>query len=77
MGNASNRAKMLKYHKWGEVEVGSAISRLLSKPEMDFIQGVWDHIGSYGQDIVEQKRRLEGVTPKMIEAAHTPGCRAS
>ncbi len=69
MGNASNKAKMLKYYKWGEIEVGSAINRLLSKPEMDFVQGVWDHVGSYGQDIVEQKRRLEGVTPKMIEAA--------
>ncbi|MDR3798423.1 MAG: hypothetical protein P4K93_09735 [Terracidiphilus sp.] len=68
MGNSSNRAKMLKYYGWGEYEVVSAINRLFSKPEMNFVQGVWDHIGSYGQDIVEQKRRLEGVAPKMIEA---------
>lgn len=68
MGNRSNRDKMLQHYGWGEYQVVSAINRLLSKPEMDFVQGVWDHIGSYGQDIVEQKRRLEGITPKMIEA---------
>jgi hypothetical protein len=69
MGNASNKAKMLQYYKWQEYEVVSAINRLLSKPEMDFVQGAWDHVGSYGQDIENQQRRLTGVTPKMIEAA--------
>lgn len=68
MGNDSNKAKLLAGYGWTEMEAVSAINRLLSKPEMDFIQGVWDHVGSYGKEIVELERRQTGVTPEMIEA---------
>jgi hypothetical protein len=68
MGNQSNKEKLLAGYGWSEMEAVSAINRLLSKTEMDFVQGVWDHIGSYGRDIVELERRQTGVMPQMIEA---------
>jgi len=66
MGNESNKEKLLKGYFWQERDAVAAINRLLSPPEMDFVQGVWDHIGSYGNEIVELQRRQTGVTPKMI-----------
>lgn len=69
MGNQSNKEKLLAGYGWSEMEAVSAINRLLSKTEMDFVQGVWDHVGSYGRDIVELERRQTGVMPQMIEAA--------
>lgn len=68
MGNDSNKAKLLAGYGWSEMEAVSAINRLLSKTEMDYVQGVWDHVGSYGREIVELERRQTGVTPQMIEA---------
>ena len=67
MGNESNKEKLLTGYLWSEERANSAINRLLSKPELDFVQGVWDHIGSYADGIKELQRRQTGITPKMIE----------
>ena len=69
LGNESNKEKLLAGYYWQERDVVAAINRLLSPAEMDFVQGVWDHVGSYGQGIVDLQRRQTGVTPKMIEPA--------
>jgi len=69
MGNESNKEKLLEGYGWYEADANRAISRLLSKAELDFVQGVWDHVGSYGNEIRELQRRQTGVSPKMIEAS--------
>lgn len=67
MGNESNKEKLLKGYLWQEMDANAAINRLLSPEELSFVQGVWDHVNSYGQAIVDLQRRQTGVTPKMIE----------
>lgn len=67
MGNESNKEKLLQGYMWHEQQANAAISRLLSRPEMEFVQGAWDHIGSYGDGIKELQRRQTGVTPKMVQ----------
>jgi hypothetical protein len=69
MGNESNKQKLLEGYNWSEERAVGAINRIMSKPEMDFVQGVWDHIGTYGEGIVELQRRQTGVMPKMIEGS--------
>jgi hypothetical protein len=67
MGNESNKEKLLTGYGWSEMQANAAISRLLSTPEMEFVQGVWDHLGTYAEGIKELQRRQTGITPKMIE----------
>lgn len=67
MGNEGNEEKLLAGYNWSQGQVMSAINRLLSKPEMDFVQGAWDHIGSYSGEISDLQRRQTGVSPKMVE----------
>jgi hypothetical protein len=67
MGNQGNKDKMLEGYKWTEPQALAAINRLLSPTEMNFVQGVWDHISSYTDRVVELERRQTGVTPKMVE----------
>jgi hypothetical protein len=67
MGNQGNKEKMLLGYGWDEARAVGAINRLLSKPEMDFVQGVWDHISSYTDRVVDLERRQTGVSPKMVE----------
>jgi hypothetical protein len=67
MGNEGNQEKLLAGYQWSQGQVMSAINRLLSKPEMEFVQGAWDHIGSYAGDISELQRRQTGVTPIMVD----------
>jgi hypothetical protein len=69
MGNESNKEKLLRGYQWQEMDAVAAMNRLLSPDEMNFVQGMWDHINSYGQEIVDLQRRQTGVTPKMIEPA--------
>jgi hypothetical protein len=68
MGNDSNKGKRLSGYGWSEMQATSAINRLLSKTEMDFVQGVWDHLNSYGSEIVELQRLQTGIMPQTIEA---------
>jgi hypothetical protein len=44
-----------------------AVIDTLTKPEMDFVQAVWDFVGSYRQQIGEQQRRLTGLEPQWVE----------
>lgn len=69
MGNESNKQKLLEGYGWHEPQVIAAINRLLSKPEMNFVQGVLDHLGTYGPQLEEIHRRQTGLPLKMIEAA--------
>ncbi|HEY9028275.1 MAG TPA: hypothetical protein VIP05_28540, partial [Burkholderiaceae bacterium] len=66
-GNASNLKKLAEGYDWNPQVVLHAIDRHLSKPERDFVQGVWDAMAKYGPDIVALQKRLTGLAPKMIE----------
>jgi Large polyvalent protein associated domain 22 len=67
-GNAANLKKLAKGYGWQEAAVLAAIDARLSKPERDFVQGVWNAIGKYGPQIEALQKRLTGVAPEMVKA---------
>lgn len=67
-GNETNRRRVMEGDKWTPDQVG-AILDTLTKPEWDFVQGVWDHINQYWPEIAAKERRVTGNTPEKVEAA--------
>lgn len=67
MGNESNKTKLLRGYGWDEMSAVSAINRLLSPEEMRYVQGIWNLLGSYWDNIRDLQRRQTGVSPQMIE----------
>jgi DNA-directed RNA polymerase subunit K/omega len=67
-GNETNRRRVLEGDKWTPAQVG-AILDTLTKPEWDFVQGVWDHINQYWPEIAAKERRVTGNTPEKVEAS--------
>lgn len=66
-GNEGNRQRLLSGHNWGAAEV-NAILGTLTEADWGFVQGVWDHLNSYKEQIAEQEKRLKGVEPDWVEA---------
>ena len=46
----------------------AAIVSTLDARDADFVQSVWDYIGSFREDIAARERRKTGVEPKWVEA---------
>jgi hypothetical protein len=67
-GNETNRRRVMEGDKWTPGQVG-AILNTLTKPEWDFVQGVWDHINSYWPEIAAKERRVTGNAPGKVEAS--------
>ena len=70
-GNEGNRQRLIDggldgNRAFTEAEVKGIIDSLTQK-EWDFVQSVFDYIGSKKELISEQERRLTGVTPKWVE----------
>lgn len=46
-----------------------AVLDSLSKEDMDFVQGVWDHLESYKAELAELEREITGTEPTWVEPA--------
>lgn len=66
-GNEGNRQRLMDGDKWGIGEV-NAILATLTAEDWKFVQGVWDHIATYKDEIGAQQRRLTGVEPSWVDA---------
>jgi hypothetical protein len=55
MGNAGNLQRLLDGDNW-TLDQAQAILNTLTKTEMDFVQGVWDFVGSYRDEIGAQQK---------------------
>jgi hypothetical protein len=66
MGNAGNLQRLLDGDNW-TIDQAQAILNTLTKTEMKFVQGVWDFVGSYRDEIGAQQRRITGVDPEWVE----------
>ena len=66
-GNESNLQKLSEGYGWRPDQVQRALDRILTKPEWDFVQGIWDSVGKYGPQIEALQKRLTGVGPEMIQ----------
>lgn len=65
-GNDGNLQRLTDGDKWTMPQVQAVIDTL-TKEEMDFVQAVWDYVGSFKKEIGEQQRRLTGVAPEWVE----------
>jgi hypothetical protein len=66
MGNSGNLQRLLDGDHW-TLDQAQAILNTLTKTEMDFVQGVWDFIGGFRNEIGAQQRRITGVAPEWVE----------
>jgi hypothetical protein len=67
MGNASNAAKLAGGFKTSEEAVMAALEPHMTKADWDFVQAVWNAIGTLKADIIRVERAMKGFTPEMIE----------
>lgn len=68
-GNQGNRDRMCKPLGWTEAQVKDVINKYLSKPEMDFVQGVFDYSDKELWPLIAAKEeRKTGLAPPKVEA---------
>jgi hypothetical protein len=72
-GNAGNRQRLLDGGITGtralSIGQAEAILDTLTQEEWDFVQGVWDFIGEYKEQVAALERRLTGIEPTWIDPA--------
>lgn len=66
-GNLSNLEKMAKGEGWNAADIQAVLRAELAKEDWDFVQTVWDSIGSLWPDIAATERALSGVVPEQVE----------
>ena len=71
-GNEGGRKALLASIKNGKIEwTESSVAQVLGtleKRDWDFVQEVWDYIGTYKQQLFELERKRNGVVPPEVEA---------
>lgn len=74
-GNEGNRSRLTKQsgdanpHKYTDEQINHILANRLTAKDADFIQSVWDYIGSFRADIAARERRVTGVEPEWVEAS--------
>ncbi len=68
VGDTSNMAKLTKGFGWDESAVMATLHRHMTKPDWDFVQGVWDIFEVLAPDIEAMHRRVTGVGFPRVEA---------
>lgn len=67
MGNEANFDRILKGYNWTPQQI-EAIVDSLTQEDWNFVQGIWDYIDTYWDDIAAKERRVTGVVPKKVQA---------
>ena len=74
-GNEGNRSRLTKQpgdvnpHKYTDAQIDYVLKSRLTAKDADFIQSVWDYVGSFKGDIAARERRVTGVEPAWVEAS--------
>lgn len=74
-GNEGNRSRLTKQsgdanpHKYTDDQINHVLANRLTAKDADFIQSVWDYIGTFKADIAARERRVTGVEPAWVEAS--------
>lgn len=71
MGNDGNLARLTNEKAQMHLTPAQveAVKGLLDKRDWDFVQSVWDYIGSYRPKIAERDRRIRGIEASWVDAA--------
>lgn len=69
-GNDGNLTRLTDPRVRGSMtpEQVKAVLDTLDKRDADFVQSVWDYVGSFKNDIAARERRTTGVEPQWVEA---------
>lgn len=70
LGNEGNRSRLTDPKVRGsltDAQVQAVIATLDAR-DADFVQSVWDYVGSFREDIAARERRATGVEPQWVEA---------
>lgn len=71
LGNDGNRSRLTDANVRGsftEPQI-AAVLQALDARDADFVQSVWDYVGSFKDDIAARERRATGVEPQWVEAS--------
>ena len=71
-GNEGNRQRLLDGGTTGKKALSPAQAQkvldTLTKEDWEFVQGVWDYIGSFKPQVAALEKQLTGVAPEWVEA---------
>lgn len=67
-GNETNRRRLRDGFGYSDSQLIALISKL-DRNELEFVQDVWDFIGSYFEDIASLQKKLVGFAPKKVKAS--------
>ena len=67
VGNSVNRERLLTGHGWNRQQLDAVLDRL-EKKHWDFVQSVWDYIGTYREPSFALHRELTGTEPVAVKA---------
>lgn len=68
LGNAGNKQRMLDGLGWNEAEVMGLLQKNMTKAEWQWVQGVWDSLGSLYPHIEKVHVEDTGLRPERVEA---------
>jgi hypothetical protein len=71
LGNEGNRSRLTDPKVRGsfsEPQIAAVLQGLDAR-DADFVQSVWDYVGSFKDDIAARERRATGVEPQWVEAS--------
>ncbi|MDK2769923.1 MAG: hypothetical protein KYX69_19670 [Sphingomonas sp.] len=71
LGNEGNRQRLTDSRVRGSLteDQVAAVLATLDARDADFVQSVWDYVGSFRDDIAARERRTTGVEPDWVEAS--------
>lgn len=67
-GNSGNRQAIMDGYGWDEDAVQSMLERVLDDRDWDFVEGMWDLIGSFRDDAFKLQKDITGSAPEAVEA---------
>lgn len=72
-GNEGNRSRLTKQsgdvnpHKYTDDQINHILANRLTGKDADFVQSVWDYVGTFKGDIAARERRATGVEPAWVD----------
>ena len=67
MGNETNIARIRDGHGWSDAQI-AAVLRPLTRRDWEFVQAVWDYIGSFKEEAFALQEEVTGLRPAAVEA---------
>lgn len=67
MGNETNISRIKDGHNWNDEQI-AAVLRPLTRRDWEFVQSVWDYIGTFKEEAFALQEEITGMRPLSVEA---------